>query len=321
MLFFFAFLEGAYLGLVLEFSLPAFAWGTMVLREILKMDMTTELRKSSNGSHIAKNKVKNQVCLDILGLQERPLPLATKEALEDQIKETKEKSCITDQPLSESSKSFLDINQNRLESATSPLSKGKTLKEIKPESGTVEKQPSMDNESFEEPLQTNRIAEKPVASKKLVEQRKNQNQESTSKSREFELKGPPATIENQTPATREPFEKPLLKEEPGTSKQSAIAIDFAEELQKNQIVLQPRTCQKPQPIVNEFLKEPHTNVKVESGICQMHSSTFTESCEEPEKKKIKLDTDQEEQVLIIQSCKCSKFKSIIYIDLISDQED
>jgi hypothetical protein len=26
-------------------------------------------------------------------------------------------------------------------------------------------------------------------------------------------------------------------------------------------------------------------------------------------------------VLIIQSCKCSKFKSIIYVDLISDQED
>jgi hypothetical protein len=174
----------------------------------------------------------------------------------------------------------------------------------------------MDNESFEEPLQTNRIAEKPVASKHLVDKRKNQNQESTSESREFELRGSPATIENQT----QPFLKPPLKGEPGTSKQSAIATDFAEELQKNQIVLQPRTCQKPQPIVNECLKEPHTNVKVESGICQMHSSTFTESCEEPEKKKIKLDTDQEE-VLIIQSCKCSKFKSIIYVDLISDQED
>ncbi|EFX80697.1 hypothetical protein DAPPUDRAFT_318409 [Daphnia pulex] len=295
----------------------------MALREILKMDMTAELRKSSKGFRSKKTKLKKQVRFNkVFSKQKRPSPLATKEAVEDQIKETKEKSCMTDPPLSESSKSFLDINKNRLESATSPLSKGKTLREIKPESGTVEKQPSMDNESFEEPLQTNRIAEKPVASKQLVEQHKNQNQESTSKSREFELKGTPATIENQTPATKEPFEKPLLKEEPGTSKQSAIATDLAEELQKNQIVLQPRTCQKPQPIVNEFLKEPqHTNVKVESGICQMHSSTFTESCEEPEKKKIKLDTDQEEEVLIIQSCKCSKFKSIIYIDLISDQED
>jgi hypothetical protein len=53
----------------------------------------------------------------------------------------------------------------------------------------------------------------------------------------------------------------------------------------------------------------------------MHSSAFTKSCEEPEKKKIKLDTDQEEEVLITQSCKGSKFKSIIYIDIISDQED
>lgn len=320
MLFFFAILEGVYLGLVLEFSLPAFAWGTMALREILKMDMTAELRKSSKGFHSTKTKLKKQVRLNkVCPKQKRPSPLATNEAVEDQIKETKEKSCMTDPPLSESSKSFLEINQNRLESAASPLSKGKTLK---PESGTVEKQPSIDNESFEEPLQTNRIAEKPVASKQLVEQRKNQHQESTSESREFEQKGTPATIENQTPATREPFEKPLLKEEPWTSKQSApIATDFVEELQKNLIVLQPRTCQMSQPIVNECLKEPQTNVKIESGICQTPSSTFTESCEEPEKKKIKLDTDQEEEVLIIQSYKGSKFKSIIYIDLISDQED
>ncbi|XP_046633318.1 pseudouridylate synthase 7 homolog isoform X2 [Daphnia pulicaria] len=315
--------EGVYLGLVLEFSLPAFAWGTMALREILKMDMTAELRKSSKGFRCKKTKLKKQVRLNkVCPKQKRPSPLETKEAVEDQIKETKEKSGMTNPLLSESSKSFLDINQNRLESAASPLSKGKTLRDIKPESGTVEKQPSIDNESFEEPLQTNRIAEKPVASKQLVEQRKNQHQESTSESREFELKGTPATIENQTPETREPFEKPLLKEEPGTSKQSApIATDFVLELQKNLVVLQPHTCQKSQSIVNECLKEPQTNVKVESGICQMHSSAFTKSCEEPEKKKIKLDTDQEEEVLITQSCKGSKFKSIIYIDIISDQED
>jgi hypothetical protein len=318
MLFFFAFLEGAYLGLVLEFSLPAFAWGTMALRELLKMDIIAELRNST----IAREKLKNRL-KRLRPSQKVPSPLATKEVLEEpQLKKIREKPCIANQPLPETIMSFLDINQNRPEAAASPLSKGKTIREIKPESDTVEKQPSIDNESFEEPLRTKRIAEKQVTSKQLLEKRKNQDPSpSTSESRESKLKGTPATLENLPPTTREPFEKPLLKEEPGTSKQSApIATDFTEERQKNLIVLQPRTCQKTQPIVNECLKEPQTNVKVESGICQMHSSTFTESCEEPEKKKIKLDTDQEE-VLIIQSSKSTKFKSIMYIDLISDQED
>jgi hypothetical protein len=311
MLFFFAILEGVYLGLVLEFSLPAFAWGTMALREILKMDMTAELRKSFSASHLVKDNLKNQDRLNnVSPRQEHPSPLATNKALEEpQKKKRKKKPCIADQPLSETSKSLLDTHRNRPESATSPLSKGKTLREIMPESGTVEKQPSMDNESFEEPLRTKRIAEKQVADKHSVKQRKNQNRSpSTTESRESQLKGitlEPATLDNPPPTTREPLKKPLLKQ-----------------LKKNRIVQEPSTCQKPQPTVNKSLKEPQTNVKVEPGICQTNSSTFTESCEEPEKKKTKLDPDQEEEeVLIIPSSKSTKFKSIMYVDLISEQED
>lgn len=316
MLFFFAILEleGVYLGLVLEFSLPAFAWGTMVLREILKMDMTAELRKSTEGFRSKKTKLKKQVRLNkVCPRQEHPSPLATNKALEEpQKKKRKEKPCIADQPQSETSKSLLDTHRNRPESAASSLSNGHTLREMKLKSSTIEKQPSRDNESFEEPLRTKRFAEKQVANKHSVKQRKNQDRSpSTTESRESQLKGitlEPATLDNPPPTTREPFKKPKLKQQ-----------------KKNRIVLEPSTCQEPQPTVNKCLKEPHTNVKVEPGICQTNSSTFTESCEEPEKKKTKLDPDtdqeEEEEVLIIPSSKSTKFKSIMYVDLISEQED
>jgi hypothetical protein len=313
MLFFFAILEGVYLGLVLEFSLPAFAWGTMALREILKMDMTAELRKSSKGFHSKKTKLKKQVRLNkVCPRQEHPSPLATNKALEEpQKKKRKEKPCIADQPQSETSKSLLDTHRNRPESAASPLSNGHTLREMKLKSSTIEKQPPRDNKSFEEPLRTKIIAEKQVANKHSVKQRKNQDRSpSTTESRESQLKGitlEPATLDNPPPTTREPFKKPKLKQ-----------------LKKNRIVLEPSTCQEPQPTVNKRLKEPQTNVKVEPGIFQTHSSTFAESCEEPEKKKTKLDPDtdqEEEEVLIIPSSKSTKFKSIMYVDLISEQED
>lgn len=41
-------IDGAYLGLVLEFSLPASSYATMALREIIKMDMSAEFQTSLN---------------------------------------------------------------------------------------------------------------------------------------------------------------------------------------------------------------------------------------------------------------------------------
>lgn len=279
----------------------------MALREILKTDITADLRNPT----IAREKLKNRLN-NVWPRQERPSPLATNKAFEEpQMKKRKEKPCIADQPLSETSKSLLDTHRNRPESAASPLSNGHTLREMKLKSSTIEKQPSRDNESFEEPLRTKRIAEKQVANKHSVKQRKKQDRSpSITESRKSQLKGitlEPATLDNPPPTTREPFKKPLLKQ-----------------LKKNRIVLEPSTCQKPQHSVNKSLKEPQTNFKVEPGICQTHSSTFTESCKEPEKKKTKLDPDtdqEEEEVLIIQSSKSTKFKSIRYVDLISEQED
>jgi len=236
-----AFLEGAYLGLVLELSLPfPGTIGTMALREILKMDMTANLRMK----HLRENELGPR--------QQHSSPLATKRIFEEsQMKKTNENPCTTDQPLSEISKSFLDTNGNRPESAAK-------IQDRSP---------------------------------------------STSESRVSQLKGitlEPAIFENLPPATRE-----------------------TEELQKNQIILELRTCQRSQPTVNGYLKEPQTNVKKEQpGISQTHSSKFIESCEEPVEKKIKIDhTTNTEEVSIIQPIKVSKFKSIIYIDLTSDQED
>jgi tRNA pseudouridine13 synthase len=41
-------IDGAYLGLVLEFNLPASSYATMALREIIKMDMSAEFQTSLN---------------------------------------------------------------------------------------------------------------------------------------------------------------------------------------------------------------------------------------------------------------------------------
>ena len=71
--------------------------------------------------------------------------------------------------------------------------------------------------------------------------------------------------------------------------------------------------QMPQLRINECSKEPQTKcIKEEPGIRRTRSSTLTESCdEEPAEKKIKADPD----------AKPSNFKSIIYIDLVSDEEN
>ena len=42
------FADGAFLGLVLEFSLPSSSYATMALREITKMDMSAEFQTSLN---------------------------------------------------------------------------------------------------------------------------------------------------------------------------------------------------------------------------------------------------------------------------------
>ena len=71
----------------------------------------------------------------------------------------------------------------------------------------------------------------------------------------------------------------------------------------------------PQLKVNECLNEPQTKyVKQEPGISRTRPSTIKACVEEPLKKKIKTDPDAKTSNL-------SNFKSIIYIDLSSNEED
>ena len=44
----FSCIGGAYLGIILEFNLPSSAYATMALREITKMDMSSEFQTSLN---------------------------------------------------------------------------------------------------------------------------------------------------------------------------------------------------------------------------------------------------------------------------------
>jgi hypothetical protein len=76
----------------------------------------------------------------------------------------------------------------------------------------------------------------------------------------------------------------------------------------------------PQLIENECFDETQTKcVKEEPGINRTRPSTFIESCaEEPAEKKIKADPEAKQKEF---PSKVSKFKSIIYVDLSSDEEN
>jgi hypothetical protein len=125
----------------------------------------------------------------------------------------------------------------------------------------------------------------------------------------------PAAIENLPSSSPEKFQQLKVKLEQENFQQSSkITKDSSEDPLKNRSVAElSLSNQMPQLSVDEILKEPQTKcIKEEPGIRRTRSSTLTESCdEEPAEKKIKTDPD----------AKPSNFKSIIYIDLASDEED
>ena len=123
-------------------------------------------------------------------------------------------------------------------------------------------------------------------------------------------------------ATRKQTKKTQVKKEPAANEQpAAITKDSSEELQKNRIIVESSPSnQMPQLIKNECFDETQTKcVKEEPGINRTRSSTFIESCaEEPAEKKIKADPEAKQKEF---PSKVSKFKSIIYVDLSSDEEN
>jgi hypothetical protein len=167
---------------------------------------------------------------------------------------------IDEQPVSE-------INNSVLHSPS-------PLRNIKLESGTLDKQPSMDS-----------LVEQPIPCPPSTN-------ECQPKESPIEMTD---TIQNLQPATKKPCEEPQVKKEPAANEQpAAITKDSSEELQKNRSVLESCTSnQMPQLIKNESLEEPQTKcIKEEPGISRTRSSSLIDSCvEEPAIKKIKADTD------------------------------
>jgi hypothetical protein len=162
---------------------------------------------------------------------------------------------IDEQPVSE-------INNSVLHSPS-------PLRNIKLESGTLDKQPSMD--SLPCPPSTSEC----------------QPNENT-----LEMTD---TIQNLQPATKKPSEDSQVKKEPAANVQPAsVTKDSSEDPQKNQSVLERSTSnQMLQLIKNESLEEAQTKcVKEEPGISRTRSSSLIDSCvEEPAIKKIKADPD------------------------------
>jgi hypothetical protein len=134
-------------------------------------------------------------------------------------------------------------------------------------------------------------------------------------------------VSKKTPAaaTRKQMKETQVKKEPAANVQPAsVTKNSSEELQNNRIIVDCSTSnQMNQLTVNECLKEPLTKyIKQELGIRRTRSSTFIESCDEkPTKKKIKADPDTSDTKQKEFPSKVSNFKSIVHIDLSSDEDD
>jgi hypothetical protein len=266
---------------VLEFDLPASGFASMALREILKMEMKKETI---------------EIPTPLLELnQKRPA------ANDLQIKETNDNPCpikaISEHPVSEIENCGLDSP------STSGLCQASPPRKIKLESGALDEHLSMDS-----PLGKK---VKPVAADKKPKMVK--KAACPKKAKAVSKKAPAA-------ATRKQTKKTQVKKEPAANEQpAAITKDSSEELQKNRIIVESSPSM-PQLIENECFDETQTKcVKEEPGINRTRSSTFIESCaEEPAEKKIKADPEAKQKEF---PSKVSKFKSIIYVDLSSDEEN
>jgi hypothetical protein len=217
----------------------------------------------------------------------RPLPANEIIINQPQMKKTDENPGRITAPTPETNNFFLGT---RPAAATSELSQTSPLRKINLESDTVEK-PSSTNSSVELPTPC------------------------PSSNSESQLNLPleqPVTIDNLPSSSREKFKQFKAKWEQENFKHSSTTTkDSSEELQKNRMN---------QLTVNECINESQTKcVKEEPGINRTRSSTFIESCaEEPAEKKIKADPEAKQKEF---PSKVSKFKSIIYVDLSSDEEN
>ncbi|XP_057372375.1 pseudouridylate synthase 7 homolog [Daphnia carinata] len=127
--------DGAYLGLILEFNLPASAYATMALREITKMDMSSEFQTTLNeaggskqpapvaGGETAENEPEVKR-IKLEDNKESAAPAATSEMAANQC----EVKRIKTEP---------DSNQHSVAPAASEFSENPGVKQIKQESGVT----------------------------------------------------------------------------------------------------------------------------------------------------------------------------------------
>ena len=68
----FSCIGGAYLGIILEFNLPSSAYATMALREITKMDMSSEFQTSLNEAGTNKQPPVEEASVAVAAAAEEP---------------------------------------------------------------------------------------------------------------------------------------------------------------------------------------------------------------------------------------------------------
>jgi hypothetical protein len=238
---------------VLEFNLPTFAFASMALREILKMDITNTYEDNQLDRSLKR-------------------PLAAYEIIikQPQIKKTAENPRRITAPTPETNNFFLC---SRAASATSELSQASPLKKINLESDTVDKQPPI-NSSVEQPTSCPSSNSESQLNLPLEQTATIENLPSSSpeKFQKLKVKLEQENFQQSSTITKDSSANPLKN-------RSVAELSLSNQM--------------PQLSVDEILKEPQTKcIKEEPGIRRTRSSTLIESCaEEPVKKKIKADPD------------------------------
>lgn len=308
---------------MLEFSLSAFAFASMVIREITKMDMTTEFHanfkkaKKNNQNQESQSSVEGERCqilFESCKSQESPkTPLEMKQMhkkpdVSKQHALTTTKSCKGPDFGAQSGSS-----QNTVVSARM-MPEEPLPRTIKFEPGRCEKYTPLARDSVEE-TQTITIKEEPGISKQPTPGAKDKKDKvDVSKIWLEPDLGTKRSPPGAAAVSSEKLETKKIKKERSASKEPA-PMRILEEKYK---------CQTSEKETTNCLKRSQTNkIKEEQDVSKTPTLKVGKLLEEPQKKRIKVEPVifQDPSVVTKMPSKEPKKEPIIVVDLTSDIED
>ncbi|XP_057372369.2 pseudouridylate synthase 7 homolog, partial [Daphnia carinata] len=313
-----------YRGLVFEFSLSAFAFASMVIREITKMDMTTEFH-----ANFKRTRENNQ--------NQESHPSREGESSQIQFESCKSQEC---------SKTPVEMKQMNKEPDVSKQHALATKKSCKGPEFEVNGVQSTSSQNSA--ISARMVPEEPIPRTIKFEPGKCEKftpaaAVSVEGSQMITVKEEPGISKQPISGDKYKYEEPNVSKiwlEPvlGTERFLAVAAVFSEKFETKIIKRERGASKEPQPMriseenkcqtsekeTTDRQKRFHTKkIKEEQNISETPTLNFGKSLEEPQKKRIKVEPVifQDHSVVTTTPFKEPKKEPIIVVDLTSDLED